>query len=299
MPQLLEVRGLTVNLRFTRSPCPVYSHSMKTPGEREQLDRVRERFTRTADAFANFSLGPRRTEAAWLVELAAPQSHEVSLDVACGPGTFARAFAPRVRRACGLDLTVAMLERARRVAADEDLQNLFFTCGNAYALPFADGTFDLASCGYSLHHMSDPLAILRELARVVRPGGRVALLDLIAPEEPERAALNNRIEIIRDHSHVRTLSASEFERLLGQANFELSRREVKERLRSFDDWMQIAGFERGDPAYARTRELMEATIRDDTAGFYPCFVGEKGAGTGSDSDLRFTQTSLFLVAKKK
>ena len=272
---------------------------MKIPGEREQLDRVRERFTRTADAFADFSLGPRRSEAAWLVELASPQSNEVALDVACGPGTFARAFAPRVRRACGLDLTAAMLERARRVAAEENLQNLFFTCGNAYALPFADGTFDLASCGYSLHHMSDPLAVLRELARAVRPGGRVALLDLVAPEEPERAELNNHIEITRDHSHVRTLSASEFERLLGQADFELSRREVKERLRSFDDWMQIAGLEPGNPAYMRTRELMEATIRDDAAGFHPHFAGRKGAGAGNGNDLRFTQTSLFLVAKKR
>ena len=299
MPQLLEVRGLTVNLRFTRSPCPVYSHSMKTPGEREQLDRVRERFTRTADAFADFALGPRRSEATWLVELAGPQGHEVALDVACGPGTFARAFAPRVRRACGLDLTVAMLERARRVAVEEDLQNLSFACGNAYALPFADGAFDLASCGYSLHHMSDPLAVLRELARVVRPGGRVALLDLVAPEEPESGELNNRIEITRDHSHVRTLSASEFERLLGQANFKLFRREVKERLRSFDDWMQIAGLEPGDPSYARTRELMEATIRDDAAGFHPHFAGDKVAGAGSGNDLRFIQTSLFLVAGKK
>ena len=270
---------------------------MKTPGGREQLDRVRERFTRTADAFADFSLGPRRNEAAWLVELAAPQAHEIALDVACGPGTFARGFAPHVRFAFGLDLTVAMLERARRVASEENLQNLFFACGNAYALPFADATFDLASCGYSLHHMSDPLAVLRELARVVHPGGRVALLDLVVPEEPERAELNNQIEIARDHSHVRTLSATEFERLLAEVGLELSGQKLKERLRSFNDWMQIAGLEPGDPAYTRTRELMEATIGDDAAGFHPHFVGEKGAGSGND--LRFVQTSLFLVATKK
>jgi len=272
---------------------------MKTPGGREQLDRVRERFTRTADAFADFSLGPRRNEAAWLVELAAPQGHEIALDVACGPGTFARAFAPRVRCACGLDLTMAMLERARRVAAEENLRNLFFACGNAYALPFADAAFDLASCGYSLHHMSDPLAVLLELARVVGPGGQVALLDLVAPEEPERAALNNQIEIARDHSHVRTLAATEFERFLAEASLELSRREVKERLRSFDDWMQIAGSEPGDHTYTRTRELMEATIRDDAAGFHPHFAGEEAAGRSDGSDLRFVQTSLFLVARKK
>jgi ubiquinone/menaquinone biosynthesis C-methylase UbiE len=272
---------------------------VKIPGGSEQLDRVRERFTRTADAFADFSLGPRRNEAGWLVELAEPQGYEVALDVACGPGTFARAFAPHVRRACGLDLTLAMLERARRVAAEEHLQNLFFTCGNAYALPFANGAFDLASCGYSLHHMSDPLAVLGELARVVRPGGRIALLDLITPEEPERAALNNQIEIARDHSHVRTLSSRDFERLLGRANLELGRREVRERLRSFDDWMQIAGLQPGSPAYTRTRELMEATIRDDAAGFHPHFAEERDAESGSGNDLRFIQTSLFLVATKR
>lgn len=272
---------------------------MKTPGEREQLDRVRERFTRTAGAFADFALGARGMEAARLAELAEPQGDEAALDVACGPGTFARALAPRVRWACGLDLTLAMLERARRVAAEENLRNLFFACGNAYALPFAGGAFDLACCGYSLHHMSDPLAALRELARVVRPGGRVALLDLIAPEEPGRAELNNRIEIARDQSHVRTLSPSEFEPLLGQVGFQLCRQEVKERLRSFDDWMQIAGWKQGDPAYTRTRELMEGTTRDDAAGFRPRFTGEQRAEAGAGNDLGFTQISLFLIAEKK
>lgn len=273
---------------------------MSGPSDRDQLDRVRERFTRTAGAFADFSLAVRSAEAERLASLAAPLETEVALDLACGPGTFTRAFARRVRWICGLDLTPALLDRARRAAAADTLSNLHLVAGDAYSLPFAARAFDLASCGYSLHHMSEPASALAELARVVRPAGRVALLDLIAPEESSRAELNNRIERARDASHATTLPASEFVALVKAAGFRVSRREIEERRRSFDDWMRVAGWKPGDPAYLAPRRLMEASIDGDSAGFHPRMSGAAAAGAAQGApELEFVQTSLYIIAEKR
>jgi ubiquinone/menaquinone biosynthesis C-methylase UbiE len=68
-------------------------------------------------------------------------------------------------------------------------------------LRFADGALELAVTGYSLHHISDPARVIREMARVVKHGGRVGLIDIIAPEVPKVRALNHCIEWIRDPSH--------------------------------------------------------------------------------------------------
>ncbi len=68
-------------------------------------------------------------------------------------------------------------------------------------LPFADGALDLTVTGYGLHHISDPARVIREMARVVKHGGREGLIDIVAPEDPKVRALNHCIEWICDPSH--------------------------------------------------------------------------------------------------
>ena len=265
----------------------------------DQHDRVRERFTRTAQQFASFSLTTRAAEAERLVRLAAPGPDWVALDVACGPGTFTFALAPRVRLVYGLDLTLALLEQARAAAAKLGLTNLAFIYGEAAALPFADSVMDLATCAYSWHHFPDPAPAIQELARVVRPGGCVAVVDLIVPDDPAQAEVNNQMERARDASHTRTLAASEIRALLESAGLRIRAWETEERLRSFDDWMHIAGWKPGDPAYAQTRRRMEASTAGDRAGFHPRFVTPAAAGSPPPhGDIEFVQTSLFAVAEK-
>jgi len=265
----------------------------------DQRDLVRARFTRTADQFASFSLSQRSAEADRLVALAAPRGDELALDLACGPGTFTRAFAPRVRYIHGLDLTPALLALARAAAAKENLANCAFECGDAYSLPFPTGKFDLASCAYTLHHLENPAAAFRELARVVRPGGRIALVDIIVPDVAD-SALANAIERARDASHTSTLYVREIHALCEGANFRVSASELGERPRSFDDWMQIAGWRPGDPAHAETRRLLVADIPADRSGFHARAASGSEAKdlTSSSADFEFTQTSLFLIADK-
>jgi ubiquinone/menaquinone biosynthesis C-methylase UbiE len=282
---------------------------MTTPNnpqnDREQLDRVRDRFTRTASVFADFAISDRSAEAERLAALASPRGDEIALDLACGPGTFARTFAPRVRWICGLDLTPAMLARARKDAAGAGQRNLCFVCGDGYQLPFANETFHLVVCGYTFHHMSEPGAALRELVRVLRPGGRMALLDLVAPDDPAKIEANTKIEQARDVSHVRALAAGEFGSILSGLGCRVVSRERQLWPRDFEKWMGVAGWKRGEAPYREAYRLMELSIPEDLSGFFPRYVAAGieagGADSGRDSErpIEFMHTSVLLIAEKQ
>jgi ubiquinone/menaquinone biosynthesis C-methylase UbiE len=275
------------------------------PSDREQLDRVRDRFTRTASVFADFAISDRSAEAERLAALASPAGNEIALDLACGPGTFARAFAPRVRWICGLDLTPAMLARARKDAAGAGHRNLCFVCGNAYQLPYADETFHLAVCGYTFHHMNEPQAALLELARVLRPGGRMALLDLVAPDDPAKTDANTKIEQARDASHVRALTAGELGAMLSRVGCRVVSRERQLWPRDFEKWMGVAGWKRGDAPYREARQLMEASIPEELSGFFPRYVSQENnaagahSASGGERPIEFMHTSVLLIAEKQ
>jgi ubiquinone/menaquinone biosynthesis C-methylase UbiE len=263
------------------------------PGQagHEQLDRIRDRFTRTAEAFSTFVLQKRGADADRLADMAGPKVTDRVLDAACGPGTYALRFAPRVRTAVGLDYTPAMLSKARATALEAGLANTAFTRGDVTSIPFRNASFDIVTCGFSIHHLAKPADAVREFARVLSRGGRLALMDLIVPE-PGRPEVNNRIEIARDPSHVHTHTQPELLRLVESAGLRVCAAERVENPRSFNHWMQVAGRGPGDGIYEETRRLMEATFDDDSAGFHP----RRPAISGADFD--YTQTSLYLIAEK-
>src|SRR3989442_1438243 len=253
-----------------------------TTKDREQLERIRERFTRTAESFAQFALGARGEEAERLARMAVPGLRDaagaVALDLACGPGTFTRAFAARVRLVVGLDFTPAMLSQAREAVARAGLGNVAFARADANVLPFGNSALDLAVCAFSLPHFLQPAPTPRRLKRLLGPGGRVALVDIIVPEGAD-SELNNRIERTRDPSHASTLTSDEFTALLEAARFRSIASETSECRRQFDDWMQIMGLLPGSSGYAETRRLMETSMPGDTAGIFPPFVS--GGGTAA------------------
>ena len=126
------------------------------------------------------------------------------------------AFAPYVRNAVGIDFTPAMLARARQLAADRGHRNVAWDQGNAYSLPYADGSFTVVVTRYSLHHLLDPLSAFREMVRVCAPDGMVVVVDAYAPEDPAQADAYNHVERLRDPSHARALSLPELKGLFEQ-----------------------------------------------------------------------------------
>jgi len=262
-------------------------------GGQKHLDLVRERFTRTVEPFAETvqSRGQLVARTAALATAGYPNvAAALAVDVACGPATFARAFAPIVGRVVGVDFTPAMLEKARRVVDEDGLANVEFVRGDGNALPFADGTFDLAQCTYAFHHFPEPARVLGEMARVVHKGGRVTVVDAIMPERAD-AEWNDRIERLRDASHARMLTDAGLRELFRAAGLRVIASEVHEREREFDDWMYGAGWAPGTPAYEEVRRQVEASAVGDRAGFGPHFHPESGV-------LLVTQSALILVGEK-
>ncbi|HEV2287957.1 MAG TPA: methyltransferase domain-containing protein [Candidatus Acidoferrales bacterium] len=271
--------------------------------EQKQMDLVRDRFTRTAGVFADFALAERGAEAEHLLRLIDPAGSERALDVACGPGTLARIFARQVRWIGGLDLTPAMLARARDDASANHIGNFSAARGNALQMPFHEETFDIVITSYSIHHLPDPFAAVREIARVLKRGGKFGLLDMVVSENTVHAKACNDIEIARDASHTRALPVSEFKSLLTSCGFAVAACEIEDHPRSFDQWMHTAGWKRGDEAFEQTRRLLEASISGDTAGLHAKFLlgspTHPSAAGDSRPDIELHHTAAFIVGRRQ
>jgi SAM-dependent methyltransferase len=178
---------------------------------------ILDQFTRQAALFS--TAAPITNEAAlrMIVDAAQAGPDDTVLDVACGGGVVVCAFAPRVGRGTGIDMTPAMLEEARKLAADKHLANIDWRQGDVTSLPYPDAAFTIIVTRYSFHHFLDPLAVLREMIRVCAPGGRIVVVDTCSSEEPAKAAEFNRLEKLRDPSHVRNLTQTELRGLFAEA----------------------------------------------------------------------------------
>jgi ubiquinone/menaquinone biosynthesis C-methylase UbiE len=260
---------------------------------------VRERFTKTAEVFGDYAVLERVAEAELLARLVAAGPEDVAVDLACGPGTLALRFAKHVRWICAYDLTPAILQRARQKAAQNGLLDKFgFAIGDAQTLPFADGSLDLAVTSYSLHHISDPARVIREMARVVKRGGRVGLIDIIVPENPKVRELNHRIEWIRDHSHCRSLTLDEFRAILDAAGLRITATETREHPRVFEHWMHVAGWKASDAEFIEARRLMVSSMADDGANFHPRLEPADVCQPGAEPCLYMINTGIQIAAEK-
>lgn len=165
---------------------------------------ILDQFTRQAVPFSQM----RDHSPGLILAAAEVGSDDTVLDVACGPGLMACAFAEVARHVTGIDVVPAMIERARILQQSKGLSNLTWRMMDVLPLPFADATFSLVFTRYSFHHFLDPKAVLAEMVRVCAPGGRVVVVDVFT-STPEQAEAFNLMEQLRDPSHVRALALNE------------------------------------------------------------------------------------------
>jgi len=178
---------------------------------------ILDQFTRQATVFSTAPSITDEDALRMIVEAARAAPGDTLLDVACGPGIVVCAFAPHVREATGIDVTPAMLERAQKLAADKGLSNVTWRQGDVYSLPYDDGSFTIVTTRFSFHHFLEPARVLREMVRVCAPEGRVVVIDEYASDDPEKAAAFNRLEKLRDPSHMRCLTLRELKDLFAAA----------------------------------------------------------------------------------
>ena len=170
-------------------------------------DQILDQFTRQALPFAAAPHIQDDKALQLVVEFTGAGHDDTVLDVACGPGLIVCAFARVVRHATGIDLTPAMLDRARKLQEERGFTNVTWKLGDVLPLPYPDGAFSIVTSRFAFHHFLDPAAVLSEMKRVCAPGGKVAVVDT-APA-PDKADAFNAMEKLRDPSHVRGLPLAE------------------------------------------------------------------------------------------
>ncbi|HEY6349232.1 MAG TPA: methyltransferase domain-containing protein [Candidatus Angelobacter sp.] len=181
----------------------------------EHREQILDQFTRQAEPFAR-AQAIRSPEALdRIIQAAHAGPQDTVLDVACGPGLLACAFARVARHAVGVDITPAMLDQARKTQQEQGLANVSWQSGDVLSLPYPGHHFSIVVSRFAFHHLQEPLAALKEMVRVCKPGGRVVVADM-SPAANKADALN-AMERLRDPSHTRALPVQELRSLFAQA----------------------------------------------------------------------------------
>ena len=170
-------------------------------------DTILDQFTRQAVPFATAPGIKDEAALTLALEFSGVGADDTVLDVACGPGILACAFARVAKHVTGIDITPAMLERARLLQDERGLTNVTWRQGDVIPLPFPDGAFTLVTSRFAFHHFLDPKTVLAEMTRVCAPGGTVLVID--AAPAPDKADAFNRMELVRDPSHTRAMPEAE------------------------------------------------------------------------------------------
>jgi SAM-dependent methyltransferase len=201
-------------------------------------DSIRKEFTHQSQSFGKAAVMTSAETLGALVELAPADASARWLEPACGTGLVSRALAGKVGSVVGVDLTPAMLEQAKRAAADGGIDNVAFSVGDATALAFDDGSFDGAITRLSLHHIPAPGRVIAEMARVVRPGGWVIAGDLVADAaDGEGAVWREEIERLRDPSHWVCRTPEQLRAMGSAAGLALEHERLIPLDIGFEDWL--------------------------------------------------------------
>ncbi len=136
-----------------------------------------------------------------MINLINPPSEATALDVATGGGHTAISLAKRVEQVVAIDITPEMLAEAEKASSLEDISNITFRAEDVHNLNIPDCQFDIVTSRFAAHHFSDVKKALQEMCRVLKPGGKLYILDCSVFDgvEPEKEI--NRIELLRDSLH--------------------------------------------------------------------------------------------------
>lgn len=235
---------------------------------------VQQQFGPNAQAYVLSAVHAQGQSLQRMVELAEPQSHWLALDVAPGGGHSALAVARHVRHVVAVDLTAGMLQAASAYGAGLGQHNVWWVQGDGGMLPLPDATFDLVTCRVALHHFPDQGDTIRNWARVLKPGGRLVLVDNICSDDAGVTKYVNAFEKLRDPSHGWLHPLAELVAFCAQAGLEMLHEERLHKPMNFQQWMDRMAV--GADDQARLAEMLWSgpeTVRD--------FLDPQGSGSGT------------------
>jgi len=235
--------------------------------------RIVAQFTKMAEAFSSSPPIVDREALDLLLEETGASGSDLSLDVACGAGVVACHFASVVRGATGIDITPAMIEKARALQAKAGLANVQWDVGDVKHLPYADNSFSIVTSRYAFHHIPEPGRVLQEMVRVCRAGGVIAVADICVSEDPRKAERFNELEKLNDPTHFRALPLSEHLALFHRAG--MSEPKVARYKLDFTLSRMQKALGYSVEAARATEEKVRASIHEDMLGTDSRFEGDE------------------------
>ncbi|MDQ0217662.1 class I SAM-dependent methyltransferase [Peribacillus cavernae] len=206
--------------------------------EQDSIKRkVQEQFGKHAQKYVTSSTHSKGSDLALLPEWLQLQPESIVLDIATGGGHVVKALAPHAASVFAADLTYQMLKTARR-HLDPSYSNIHYVVADAESLPFLENTFDAVTCRIAPHHFPHPDKFVKEAARVLKPGGKFLLIDNIAPADKELDEFVNRLEKLRDESHMRSYSVKEWSTWFEQAGLTLVKAESRKKTFNYPEWVE-------------------------------------------------------------
>lgn len=234
--------------------------------------RVQAQFGGSADAYVQSPGHAGGADLDTLVAWGRRRKARAVLDVATGGGHTAAAFGAFTPSVVATDLTEAMLRAARGLAETRGLGGVRFAAADVDALPFKDGSFGVVTCRIAAHHFPSLLPPLRQIARVLAPGGSLLLQDILGHDDADCAAFILEVERRRDPTHVRAFTQREWTAFLRAAGMTVIDETILEKVRPWDDWTtrtrmtpaakaELEAYVRAAPA--RYRDAFAFVIEDE------------------------------------
>jgi ubiquinone/menaquinone biosynthesis C-methylase UbiE len=248
---------------------------------------ILDQFTKQASPFASAAAMRDKRALELLLASTNAGAQDTVLDVACGPGIVVCAFAEVTRHATGIDLVPAMIEQAQSLQQERGLKNVSWKVADVYVLPYADASFSIVTSRYAFHHLENPRGVLSEMKRVCKPGGKVALVDVTASEDPRKAEGFNQMEKLRDPSHVRALPLSEMEGLFHEVGLAAPKIKYYKMELELESVLKRSFPEEGNAE--KVRALIRQAVENDEMG-----INARQQGDG----ITFTYPIAVLVSEK-
>jgi len=198
--------------------------------------QVQTQFGGSAEAYVTSQGHASGDDLEWLLYRGRQRGAARVLDIATGGGHTALGFAAFTPTVVATDLTEPMLRAARTFIAGQGKTAVRFLAADVEALPFRDASFGVATCRIAAHHFPELLPALRQVARVLRPGGSFLVQDILGHDDPDLAAFIREVEKRRDPSHVRSFRQIEWTAFLRAAGLTVLDEAITSKVRPWDEW---------------------------------------------------------------